>query len=95
MLIQFDHAGSGLMVGHKAYLCEAMAVDMPLTWFEIAGADHQWKRAIAKIVSQDTVEVSHPEVTTPTAVRYGWSSNPEGANLYNKEGLPAAVFRTD
>ena len=95
MLIKFDHVGPGLMVGHKAYLNDAVAVDMPLTWFEIAGADQQWKRAIAKIVSKDTVEVSHPGIAAPMAVRYAWSSNPEGANLYNKEGLPAAVFSTE
>jgi len=28
-------------------------------------------------------------------VRYAWANNPEGANLYNKEGLPASPFRTD
>jgi sialate O-acetylesterase len=25
-------------------------------------------------------------------VRYAWADNPEGANLYNKEGLPAEPF---
>ncbi|MFC1763992.1 sialate O-acetylesterase [Planctomycetota bacterium] len=95
MLIKFDHVGSGLMVGHKVYLNNPMPVDMPLTWFEICGADHQWKKAIAKIVSKDAIEVSHPDIAAPTAVRYAWSSNPEGANLYNKEGLPAAVFSTE
>lgn len=29
------------------------------------------------------------------AVRYAWADNPAGANLYNKEGLPASTFRTD
>jgi len=29
------------------------------------------------------------------AVRYAWADNPQGANLYNKEGLPASPFRTD
>jgi len=31
----------------------------------------------------------------PAAVRYAWSMNPAGANLYNAEGLPASPFRTD
>jgi sialate O-acetylesterase len=26
-------------------------------------------------------------------VRYAWADNPEGANLYNKEGLPASPFQ--
>jgi sialate O-acetylesterase len=28
-------------------------------------------------------------------VRYAWADNPDGANLYNKDGLPASPFRTD
>ncbi len=24
-----------------------------------------------------------------------WADNPEGCNLYNREGLPASPFRTD
>lgn len=31
----------------------------------------------------------------PVAARYAWASNPKGANLYNKEGLPAALFTTE
>jgi sialate O-acetylesterase len=30
----------------------------------------------------------------PFAVRYGWADNPE-CNLYNRDGLPVAPFRTD
>jgi sialate O-acetylesterase len=39
--------------------------------------------------------VSSPDVAQPMYVRYAWADNPEGANLYNKEGLPASPFRTD
>ena len=95
MLVTFDHADSGLMAGHKTLLDEAVEVDEPLQFFEIAGDDHDWKRAEATIVSADTIEVSHPDVPTPVAVRYAWSINPEGANLYNKEGLPASIFTTE
>ena len=38
---------------------------------------------------------SHPEVPQPVALRYAFSMNPEGANLYNQDGLPASPFRTD
>ena len=62
--------------------------------FQIAGEDKQWKWANAKLVAGDTVEVSHPEVSKPVAVRYGWAPNSKGANLYNKEGLPASCFKT-
>ena len=30
-----------------------------------------------------------------TAVRYAWANNPQEANLYNEENLPASPFRTD
>jgi sialate O-acetylesterase len=41
------------------------------------------------------VIVSSPEVKAPVAVRYAFSMNPDKANLYNKENLPASPFRTD
>lgn len=31
----------------------------------------------------------------PVAVRYAYSHNPEGVNLYHRAGLPAVPFRTD
>ena len=43
----------------------------------------------------DKVVVSSAEVEHPLYVRYAWADNPDGANLYNKEGLPASPFRTD
>lgn len=63
--------------------------------FEIAGADKVWRWAEAKIDGTDSVIVSSAEVKQPTAVRYAWAANPEGANLINSDGLPASVFRTD
>jgi hypothetical protein len=47
------------------------------------------------VIEKDTVVVSSPDVPNPVAVRYAFSGNPEGCNLYNKEGLPASPFRTD
>jgi sialate O-acetylesterase len=32
------------------------------------------------------------EIKDPVYVRYAWADNPEGANLYNIEGLPASPF---
>jgi len=34
-------------------------------------------------------------VPQDVAVRYAFSMNPEGCNLYNQSGLPASPFRTD
>ena len=39
--------------------------------------------------------VSDEEIRNPVAVRYAWTDNPEGVNLYNKENLPARPFRKD
>ena len=95
IVIKFDQVGSGLMVGYKDLLEKTVPVDSSLTWFEIAAEDGIWKSAKAKIISKNKIEVSNREITEPTKVRYGWSSNPAGANLYNKEGLPASIFTSE
>lgn len=63
------------------------------TGFAIAGQDQKWVWADARIDGQSIV-VSSPQVTSPVAVRYAWSNNPD-ANLYNAAGLPAVPFRSD
>ena len=93
--VAFNEVGSGLMVGHKNLLDATVPVKEALKWFEIKGADGTWKPAKAKIKSNNIIEVWGKGVKHPTAVRYAWSGNPEGANLYNIEGLPAAVFSTE
>jgi len=93
--IEFDSAGSGLMVGKKDGLAPTQAVaDGALKRFAIAGEDKKWVWADAKIDGA-TVVVSSDKVEKPVAVRYAFSMNPEGCNLYNQEGLPASPFRTD
>jgi len=64
-----------------------------LTGFTIAGTDHRFYPAQAKI-DGETVLVWCDSVTTPAAVRYGWAMNPS-CTLMNGAGLPAAPFRTD
>ncbi len=65
-----------------------------LRQFAIAGADKKFVWAHA-IIKGDKVIVWNEQIEHPVAVRYAWADNPEGANLYNKEGLPASSFRTD
>jgi len=93
--IKFSDIGSGLMVGKKILLEDTVPVDEPLKRFQIAGKDRKWKWANAEIISKNKIIVSHPDIPEPIVVRYAWSKNPEGANLYNKEGLPASVFTTE
>jgi sialate O-acetylesterase len=65
-----------------------------LKYFAIAGADKKFVWAKAKIEG-DKIIVWSDSVPNPAAVRYAWADNPDGANLYNKAGLPASPFRTD
>ncbi len=81
--LKFSHVGGGLV-----------AKDEPLKWFVIASADKKFEPAEAKI-DGDTLIVSSREVSAPVAVRYAWDNYPEGSNLFNGAGLPAAPFRTD
>ena len=82
IIIYFDHVGSGLITIDEE----------PLSQFAIAGADKKFVWAEAKIVNE-TVEVYNETISSPEYVRYAWSDNPDGANLYNKEGLPASPFQ--
>ncbi len=64
-----------------------------LQGFAVAGADHKFYWATARLDGKEVV-VQSPDVPQPVAVRYDWADNPNG-NLVNKEGLPAVPFRTD
>ncbi len=66
----------------------------PLRHFAIAGVDRRFIWARAEI-EDDSVIVWSEDIKEPAAVRYAWADNPDGANLYNKAGLPASPFRTD
>ncbi|HMC00722.1 MAG TPA: sialate O-acetylesterase [Flavobacteriaceae bacterium] len=82
IILSFNSVGSGLI----------SIDDEPLNRFEIAGEDQYFIWADANIVGE-TVEVSHKDIKNPRYVKYAWADNPRGANLYNKEGLPASPFR--
>ncbi|MCC4604395.1 sialate O-acetylesterase [Xanthomonas campestris] len=60
----------------------------------IAGADRRFHPATAQI-DGDRITVHSDAVSAPVAVRYGWSENPDDANLINREQLPVSPFRTD
>ncbi len=69
------------------------STDGVLKGFAIAGQDRAFVWADAKIEG-NTVVVSAANVTQPLYVRYGWADSPT-CTLANKEGYPAAPFRTD
>jgi sialate O-acetylesterase len=93
--LSFDHVGGGLMVGKKDGRNPTVEDKSgKLARFAVAGEDKKWVWAEA-VIDGPTVVVSSPDVAQPVAVRYAFSMNPEGCNLYNKDGLPASPFRTD
>ncbi len=80
--ILFDNVENGLMATAK-----------DLNEFYIAGADQKFLFASAKIEGS-TVIVWNKAVKEPVAVRFGFS-NTSVPNLFNKEGMPVNIFRTD
>ena len=85
IVIDFANADGGLVVGSPDGRAGA---------FAIAGADRKFVWAKARVVGTRAYVWSE-SVKAPLAVRYAWANNPERANLYNREKLPAAPFRTD
>jgi sialate O-acetylesterase len=81
--VKFKYPGGGLKTSDGG----------PPRGFAIAGADHRFYWAEARI-DGDNVVVWSNDVRQPVAVRYGWADNPD-CNLYNKADLPASPFRTD
>lgn len=81
-VISFLHAENGLV-------CK----DKQITGFMIAGEDGVFEPGKAQIKG-NTVIVTSPRVKQPVTVRYCFDDATVG-NLFNKEGLPVAPFRTD
>ena len=78
----FDHASGGLV-----------ARGGDLQGFEVAGADHHFSNATARI-DGDSVLVMAPEGVTAKYVRYGWANAPT-VNLFDSAGLPASPFTSE
>lgn len=85
VVVSFKEVGSGLETKDKYGYVKG---------FAIAGGDGQFVWAQAFIEGGQVV-VYCPQVKAPRYVRYAWGNNPNDANLYNREGLPATPFQTD
>ena len=83
--IHFNETGSGLDINKQD--------EDDLTYFAIAGKDKKfvWAKAV---IEGNQVVVWSDDVPEPKYVRYAWADNPDGANLINREGLPASPFET-
>jgi sialate O-acetylesterase len=82
MRVWFDHTDGKLVSKPPA-----------LAGFEVAGADHHFVAASARIDGK-TVFVSSPKIAQPRYVRYAWANAPE-ATLFNSAGLPASTFTSE
>jgi sialate O-acetylesterase len=82
--LTFSDCGSGLKTNDGK----------ELKHFAISGADKKYVWAKAEIKGNKVI-VWSDVVSKPVSVRYAWADNPEGANLYNAEGLPASPFTTE
>ena len=83
LILHFKDVGGGLVANNGD----------TLKHFAIAGANKPfvWAKAM---IEDDCVVVWHDDIPDPVQVRYAWADNPESANLYNREGLPASPFST-
>jgi sialate O-acetylesterase len=84
IVISFTNAANGLTTNDDEEPQE----------FAIAGADKKFVWAKAQIQG-NKIMVSSNEISEPKYVRYAWADMPVNPNVTNKEGLPAAPFRTD
>ncbi|KAF2330560.1 sialate O-acetylesterase [Flavobacterium ginsenosidimutans] len=84
LILSFSSVGTGLMNkgGNTLYS------------FAIAGPDGKFVWAKANIEG-DKVIVWNNEIKNPVKMRYAWADNPDNANLYNKENLPASPFEAE
>jgi sialate O-acetylesterase len=80
--IKFNNVTTGLKATEETISC-----------FEIAGEDKIFYPAQVKI-NNNTIVVFNKNIKNPLAVRFAFS-NTAIPNLFNKEGLPVNLFRTD
>jgi sialate O-acetylesterase len=85
VVVEFANLGGGLV---------SRGPDGSAGAFALAGKDRRFVWAQAR-VEGNRVVVWNDRVPNPVAVRYAWANSPVNANLYNRDGLPAAPFRTD
>jgi len=81
LILSFSNTGNGLI----------SRGGNPLNYFSIAGADKKFVWAKAEIKGEQVI-VWNEAIPDPSFVRYAWADNPQGANLYNQEHLPASPF---
>lgn len=92
--IRFTDVPNGLMVAVK------QGFDPPrptpgaiVKWLAIQAKDGSWHWANGRIDGSELI-VTSDEVDHPVAVRYAYTTHPDGPLLYNKDGMPVGPFTT-
>jgi sialate O-acetylesterase len=83
--LRFDTTAGGLRTARTGE---------PLRGFYLAGADHRWVPAQARL-DGNRIRLRAPGVAAPVAARYAWVDNASEANLVGGDGLPVPPLRTD
>jgi len=83
--LRFDTTAGGLRTARTGE---------PLRGFFLAGADHRWEPAEARIEG-DRIVLRSAAVPSPVAARYAWVNNASEANVVGGDGLPLPPLRTD
>ncbi|WP_238320875.1 sialate O-acetylesterase [Neotamlana nanhaiensis] len=65
---------------------------MPLKTFSVSNDSKHFVWAKAEIKGNKVI-VWHNSISQPKIVRYAWSDNPDEANLFSKNNLPASPFQ--
>lgn len=84
IIVSFTHTGKGLEIKGNTLV----------KGFEIAGADKKFVPAEA-MIEGNKIKVAANGISKPVSVRYNWVNDASGGNIFNKEALPLAPFRTD
>lgn len=81
VVISFENTGSGLTIKNGNALKS----------FSISNDGKHFVWAKAELVGNKVI-VSNKTMSNPTIIRYAWDNNPDNANLFTNEGLPASPF---
>jgi sialate O-acetylesterase len=68
--------------------------DTQLKGMAIADAAGNWRFANGKIIG-NSIELSHPDIASPTQARYMWSANPILGNLVNGDNIGTLTFNSN
>ena len=92
--VTFDHVGEGLITQNHSTTPAGTGENVTPAGFHIMSGDGRWHFGNATI-DGNTIVVSKEGVTNPVHIRYAFENNSWKCNIYSKNGLPLAPFRTD